>query len=155
MKLIVGLGNPGSQYAKTRHNIGFIVIDDLAQRLSASDWKLDKKLEAELAEVQIEDEKVLLAKPQTYMNDSGRSVRKIMNFYKDKMSADQLWVIHDDIDLEVNAILIKIGGSAGGQKGVQSIIDTLGTPDFHRIRVGIGRNNRVREPSEMYVMKAH
>ena len=152
MKLIVGLGNPGPKYAQNRHNLGFLVLDRLAEQLNATPWHLEKKFKAEIAEVELEGGRIILAKPQTYMNNSGEAVKPLVHFYKDELSPDSVWVIHDDIDLNVGELRIKQGGSSGGQNGVQSIIDHLG-PDFHRARIGIGQNDRPSQPAEVYVLK--
>ena len=149
MKLIVGLGNPGSQYARTRHNIGFMIVDELAASHSAS-WKFDKKMQAEMAEISLDGEKIMLAKPQTFMNLSGESIQKIMQFYK--ISSSDVWVIFDDVDVPFGKLKIRQEGSAGGHNGVKSTIAKIGQ-DFIRIRIGISLNDRSVEPSEVYVLK--
>ena len=149
MKLVVGLGNPGAQYAKTRHNIGFMIVDEVARSQSAS-WKLDKKMQAELAETTVDGEKIIFAKPQTFMNHSGESVQKIMQFYK--ISPSDVWVVFDDIDVPFGKLKLRQEGSAGGHQGVVSTISHIGT-NFVRIRVGISLNDRAVEPSEVYVLK--
>lgn len=135
MKLIVGLGNPGSKYAGTRHNTGFLVIDRLAGILGLTVKK--KKLHAITGQGQINGEKVVLAKPQTYMNLSGESVGSLLRWYK--LTHSDLIVIYDDLDLPPGKLRIRRGGGAGGHKGMQSVIDALGTDDFPRVRIGIGR----------------
>lgn len=137
MKLIVGLGNPGNEYEKTRHNVGFMIVDALG-----SDWKLEKKLEAELSEAIIGDEKVLLAKPQTFMNLSGEAVQKITHFYK--IDPTDIVVIYDDVDLEFGKLRVRHGGSSGGHNGIKSILQHL-SDDFIRFRVGI-RNETLKNP---------
>lgn len=149
MKLIVGLGNPGSQYARTRHNIGFMIIDEIALSRSAS-WKLDKKMQAEVAEFNFEGEKVILAKPQTFMNSSGESIQKIMQFYK--INPSDVWVVFDDVDVPFGKLKLRQEGSAGGHNGVKSTIAHIGQ-DFIRVRIGISLNDRNVEPSEVYVLK--
>lgn len=136
MKLIVGLGNPGSKYRGTRHNIGFDVISELANRHLNERPKA--KFDAEVAEVGIENCKCLLVSPLTYMNLSGKSVLAAQNFYKVSATEDIL-VICDDLNLDVGKIRIRARGSAGGQNGIKDIIHRLGTSDFSRLRVGIGR----------------
>lgn len=136
--LVVGLGNPGPEYALTRHNVGFLVVEELARRLRAASPKRAHR--AELAETVAGGRKVLLAKPQTYMNDSGQSVGAIVRFYK--LSLDDLLVIYDDLDLAFGRIRIRPDGSAGGHNGVRSLIQSLGTQQFPRVRVGIGRPTR-------------
>ncbi len=135
MKIIVGLGNPGAEYAQTRHNIGFVIVDGLAQELGVS---LDKNQhKARVGQAQVGREKVILVKPQTYMNLSGQAVVALMNWYK--LSPEDLLVISDDMDLPIGHIRIRKNGSAGGQKGLKNIIELLGTQEFSRMRVGIGR----------------
>ena len=135
MKLIAGLGNPGQKYEATRHNIGFMAVDYLADiwKLNFSKTK-DKGL---IAEGFHNGEKILLVKPQTYMNLSGICIGGLVNFYK--IPVENLIVIYDDLDLEVGTIRIRASGSSGGQKGMQSIIDHLGTNQIIRIKLGIGR----------------
>ncbi|GAB6179113.1 aminoacyl-tRNA hydrolase [Desulfotomaculum defluvii] len=135
MKLIVGLGNPGVEYAQTRHNIGFMVINKLAVDLGLTSEKNQHK--ALISQVNIGTQKVILAKPQTFMNLSGQAVVAIMNWYK--IATEDLLVIVDDMDLPPGTMRIRKNGSAGGQKGLQSIIELLGTKEFTRMRVGIGR----------------
>jgi len=134
MKLIVGLGNPGKEYDGTRHNFGFSVLDKLATKYDGT-FSLNKKFHAEICELFINGEKVILAKPQTFMNKSGESVRSIVSFYN--ISIDRVWVIYDDIDLELGSIRIRKDGSSAGHKGVQSVIDNIGTENFVRFRLGI------------------
>jgi peptidyl-tRNA hydrolase, PTH1 family len=135
MKLVVGLGNPGPKYAGTRHNVGFDVLDRLSAAAPGSTvWT---KFEAELCSVSIGSEKVLLAAPQTYMNLSGRAVRSLMDFYK--LAASDLLVVCDDLNLEPGRLRLRGSGTAGGQKGLQNIIQHLGTQEFARLRIGIGR----------------
>ena len=135
MKLIVGLGNPGSEYAKTKHNVGFMLADALAERLAAAPWR--EKFNALVSEAYIGAEKVLIAKPQTYMNNSGEAVAPLMNWYK--LEPEELIVIHDDMDLPAGTIRIRKKGSAGGHNGIKSILSHLGDENFSRVRIGIGR----------------
>jgi peptidyl-tRNA hydrolase, PTH1 family len=135
VKVIVGLGNPGREYEKTRHNIGFAVVDELCRRHDASKPKL--RFEAEIAEATIGGEKCLLVRPQTYMNLSGRSVRQIIDFYQVPLT--DLIVVSDDMNLDVGKLRLRPGGSAGGQKGLSDILKHLATEDFARLRIGIGR----------------
>jgi peptidyl-tRNA hydrolase, PTH1 family len=135
MKLIIGLGNPGKEYAANRHNIGFLSVNYLAKKNHIS---LDKKQgKARVGMGEIDGTPVVLAKPQTYMNLSGVSVIHLLGKYK--LSPDDLIVIHDDLDLPLGKIRIKKGSSAGGHNGIKSIIGGLGTQDFIRIRIGISR----------------
>ena len=138
VKLIAGLGNPGKKYEATRHNIGFMAVDYLADI-----WKMDfskTKEKGLVAEGFHNGKKVLLVKPQTYMNLSGICVGGLINFYK--IPVENIIVIYDDLDLEVGAIRIRNSGSSGGQKGIQSIIDHLGTKQIVRIKLGIGRSEK-------------
>lgn len=137
MYVIVGLGNPGMQFATTRHNVGFEVIERLAYE---NHIKLNKKkFNAIIGSGHIGGHKVILVQPQTYMNDSGRSVRPIMDFYK--CTEDELIVVYDDICFDVGNMRIRKKGSAGGHNGMKSIIKHLGTSDFTRIRVGVGNKS--------------
>ncbi|MCA9038871.1 MAG: aminoacyl-tRNA hydrolase [Planctomycetaceae bacterium] len=136
MNLIIGLGNPGKKYESTRHNIGFDVIDELARRSGVD--RVQLKFDAELIECQINHQKVMLVKPLTYMNLSGRAIRQIVDFYK--LEPDELFVICDDLNLETGRLRLRGKGTSGGQKGLQNIIDQLGgRSDFARLRIGIGR----------------
>lgn len=133
--LIVGLGNPGREYRENRHNIGFMLIDRLSVRLDARMRRMQSK--ALLGSVSYQDAKVILAKPQTFMNLSGQAVQGLCHFYKLPLS--NLIVVHDDLDLPFGTLRLRPGGRAGGQKGIKSTIERLGTPDFPRLRLGIGR----------------
>lgn len=133
--LIVGLGNPGRKYRGNRHNIGFMVIDELIQHVGASFFTTQG--EALVTDVRYQGQKLIFAKPQTYMNHSGRSVRSLANFYK--IPLDQVMVIYDDVDLPFETIRLRPSGGSGGQKGMKSIIAQLGSRDFPRARIGIGR----------------
>ena len=139
MKLIVGLGNPGEKYKNTRHNIGFLFLDKLQTTLSLPSFTLNKKFEAEVSQGEIENEKILLAKPQTFMNLSGTAVQKILTFYK--ITPDDLLVLHDDKDIVCGKFKLAINSSSAGHNGVQNIIDTLGTKEFKRLRIGIKNEN--------------
>lgn len=141
MKIIVGLGNPGKEYEGTRHNAGFMFVDALAKckDVVLADEKLyfslDKKFEAQIASTSAKGEKIILIKPETFMNLSGRAVSKILAFYKAK--PEDLIVINDDIDLPIGTIRIRKEGSGGGQKGLENIISELKSDNFTRIRIGI------------------
>lgn len=139
MYVIVGLGNPGKQYENTRHNIGFITIDYLADELGISVNRIKHK--ALTGEGRIGREKVLLVKPQTYMNLSGESVREIMEYYK--VDIENLIVIYDDIDIAKGSVRIRKKGSAGTHNGMRSIIRLLGDDGFPRVRIGIGKDDRI------------
>ncbi|WP_288843414.1 aminoacyl-tRNA hydrolase [uncultured Megasphaera sp.] len=132
--MIVGLGNPGKEYEQTKHNAGFMVIDALAARMDNTRWKCE--MEALVATTTYGGEKVLLVKPQTYMNDSGRAVRALLHWYK--IEADHIYVVYDDMDLPIGRLRIRKNGSAGGHNGIKSILEQ-GCHDFIRFRLGIGR----------------
>ena len=135
MKVIVGLGNPGREYAQTKHNVGFMLVDALADKLGISNWQ--EKFDALIAEGRLGTEKILLVKPQTYMNDSGRAVGPLMNWYK--LPPEDLIVAHDDMDIPAGTIRIRKKGSAGGHNGIKSVLAHLGDEHFSRVRIGIGR----------------
>lgn len=138
MQLIVGLGNPGTKYTQTRHNIGFLVVDALAD---GAVWTEKKSFKGEVAEVKIDGKKVLLLKPMTFMNLSGESVRAVADFYK--IPLEQIIVVHDDLDLPFGEVKIKSGQSSAGHNGVQSIMDCFGgAKTFTRVRIGIGRPSK-------------
>ncbi|RLS36441.1 MAG: aminoacyl-tRNA hydrolase [Planctomycetota bacterium] len=147
MKLIVGLGNPGRQYAGTRHNVGFDVLQVLGQRLGVDRWK--SQFEADVADGRIGDERVLLLAPTTYMNLSGRAVKSHLVFHK--ATAADVLVICDDLNLPSGKLRIRGSGTAGGQKGLQNIVDQLGTTQVPRLRIGIGRPSAPIDPSD-YVL---
>lgn len=134
-KLIVGLGNPGREYVKTRHNVGFMCVDALADRWSLRFGR--QRGRAEIAEGDVLGQHVILAKPRTFMNNSGDSVRALTKLYN--LAASDLLVIADDLDLPFGRLRLRDSGSSGGQRGIQSIISQLGTNQFARLRVGIGR----------------
>lgn len=140
MKIIAGLGNPTPEYLKTRHNVGFMFLDYLANALHFSRWKT--KLDADIAEGFIAKEKVILLKPLTFMNESGRAIAPLLAWYK--LSLDDFAVIYDDMDLAVGKIRIRRKGSAGGHNGMKSILYHLKSADFTRFRIGIGRPHRER-----------
>lgn len=133
--LIVGLGNPGREYHNTRHNMGFMAVDSITQKWGISNMKVQSK--AIINTGNLSGRKVILAKPQTYMNLSGQAVSGLINFYK--IPLDHLLVINDDIDIPFGTIRIRPGGGSAGQKGVGSIIERLGTQEFARMRLGVGR----------------
>jgi peptidyl-tRNA hydrolase, PTH1 family len=138
MKIIVGLGNPGEKYENTRHNLGFLVMDHLLKHLGDNniDWNNASKLKSDIATFTINEEKVLLAKPQTYMNNSGIAVQLLKDFYK--IEPEDLWIVYDELDLPLSSIKIRFGGAAAGHHGVESIMESIGTDKFWRFRLGIG-----------------
>lgn len=150
MKLLLGLGNVGAQYARTRHNIGFMVVDQLAQDLGAT-WRTESKFKADITEATLPDgQKVILAKPHTMMNLSGEAAQRIIQFYK--LQPTDVWVVFDELDVPFGRLRIRLGGSGGGHQGVNSLMQHIGDK-FLRARVGISLNNRAIEPSEVYVLK--
>ena len=134
MKIVVGLGNPGARYKDTRHNIGFLVVDELARRWRSETWK--RRFEAEVSEHRAGGP-VLLVKPQTFMNLSGTAVREAAKFYK--VVSTDIIVVHDDLDLPTGRLRIRERGGAGGHKGIDSMIGQLGTDEFVRVKFGISR----------------
>jgi PTH1 family peptidyl-tRNA hydrolase len=154
MKLFIGLGNPTKQYENTRHNTGFIILDEIKNAFSFPEFKLNKKFNAEISEGNIDGEKIILAKPQTYMNLSGQSAAAIMTFYK--ISTEELIVIHDDLDIELGSFKISPDSSAGGHNGIISIFETLGTQKIKRVRVGIEGSEKKKErivPGDVFVLQ--
>lgn len=135
--LVAGLGNPGREYVGNRHNVGFMVADELARRHGGS-WK--GKFNARLAEVRIDGHKVVLLKPETYMNDSGRSISGAMRFFK--LEPESVLVVHDETDLPVGRLQARRGGGLAGHNGLRSVAQHLGTPEFLRLRIGVGRPGR-------------
>ncbi|MBI3879989.1 MAG: aminoacyl-tRNA hydrolase [Verrucomicrobia bacterium] len=140
--LIVGLGNPGDQYAHTRHNAGFMVADALAGRWR-SKWTLEKKFNARIARGEFGGGRVILCQPQTYMNDSGEAVAAVMNFFK--IGAARLMLVVDDADLPLGEIRLRERGGTGGHHGLESVEAHVGSPDYARQRIGIGRRDGARE----------
>jgi len=135
VKLVVGLGNPGSKYSGHRHNVGFMVVDELARRWRADPFR--EKFKAELSRARHGSDEAILLKPQTYMNLSGESVQKALAFYK--LGLSDLVVIHDELDLAFGTLKLKLGGGLAGHNGLKSIVQHAGGPDFVRVRVGVGR----------------
>ncbi len=135
--LVAGLGNPGREYERTRHNAGWMVLDELARRHGGS-WR--SKFSGSLAEVRLADLRLALLKPETYMNDSGRSVGAAVRFFK--VEPEQVLVVHDDVDLEAGRLQARAGGGLGGHNGLRSLAQHLGSQDFLRLRIGVGRPGR-------------
>jgi PTH1 family peptidyl-tRNA hydrolase len=135
--LVVGLGNPGREYATHRHNVGHMVVDELARRHGAS-WR--SKFSGQLAELRIDGHRVALLKPETFMNESGRSVAAAQRFFK--LEPDAILVVHDEVDLDVGRLQARFGGGLAGHNGLRSVASHLKTPDFLRLRVGVGRPER-------------
>ena len=141
--LVAGLGNPDSEYEGTRHNIGFPCVDELADRLDAGKFKRSRKHSALVAEGRDGDERLVLAKPQTYMNLSGRSVASLMRFYK--VPLERVIVVHDELDLPFGVVRVKLGGGTAGHNGLGSVAEAIGV-GFARVRVGIGRPPGRKDP---------
>ena len=135
--LVAGLGNPGRQYARTRHNLGHMVSDELARRHGAS---FRSKFSGELADIRLDSGRVALLKPQTYMNESGRSVGAAVRFFN--LPLDQLLVVHDEVDLELGRLQARMGGGLAGHNGLRSVAQHLQSPEFARLRIGVGRPER-------------
>jgi PTH1 family peptidyl-tRNA hydrolase len=142
--LVVGLGNPGESYARTRHNLGFVVADLLASRLGAK-FKAHKRSGAEVVTGRLAGRSVVLAKPRCYMNESGRQVGPLAKFYS--VPPADIIVIHDELDLDFGRIRLKLGGGEGGHNGLRSVAAALGTKDFQRVRIGIGRPPGRKDPA--------
>lgn len=146
MKIIVGLGNPGKKYNQTRHNIGFEIVDKIQSEFKEynfTQWSKNKKFQAETCEGFCNDEKIILAKPYTFMNESGQAVQALMNFYK--IPPLDLIVIHDDLDLELGKIKIQKNISSAGHNGIKSIIEKTGTQMFWRVRIGIAKSDKQKQ----------
>ena len=135
--LVVGLGNPGREYARNRHNVGYLVVDELARRHGAA-WR--SKFSGQLAEIRLDGHKVALLKPETYMNESGRSVGAAARFFK--LEPDAVLAVHDEGDFDLGRVELKVGGGLGGHNGLRSIAQHLRTQDFLRLRIGVGRPER-------------
>jgi peptidyl-tRNA hydrolase, PTH1 family len=147
LKLVVGLGNPGEEYARTRHNVGFLVADRLA--LLARARFTAQKFAAELAEARLGPERVWIMKPQTYMNSSGEAVGAALRFWK--LDLDDLVVVHDELELDPYRVQLKVGGGHSGHNGVKSVNAHVGGPDYARVRVGVGRPPAAMDPTD-YVL---
>lgn len=140
MKLIAGLGNPGPRYAHSRHNVGFLVVDELARRWAADVSRYDARCQGLLGEATAGRDTVLLLKPSTYMNESGRSVAAVWRYYK--LAVGDVLIIHDDLDLPVGQLRLRAVGSSGGHKGMDDVIRHFGTDELSRLRIGIGKVQR-------------
>ena len=159
--LIIGLGNPGEKYRLTRHNAGFLAVDQFREQFikdgsDFSEWKFSKKFNAEISKGEIENKKIILAKPQTFMNKSGAAVQALMNFYKIKI--ENILIVHDDIDLLLKTSKIQKNKSSAGHKGVQSIIEALNSKNFTRLRIGINPAiengiSKLKIPTEKFALE--
>ncbi|MDP3888584.1 MAG: aminoacyl-tRNA hydrolase [bacterium] len=154
MKLIVGLGNPGEKHLHNRHNLGFSVLEHLARKIEAGSvkWGENKKFKAEILKTKLKEEEVILVKPLTFMNNSGWPVKKIVDWYH--IEPAEIWVVHDDLDLKPGQIKIRYGGGTAGHHGLESIIEHLGTSDFVRFRLGIGKPLKSVKGEERRAKKA-
>lgn len=135
--LIAGLGNPGARYERDRHNVGWMVVDEIARRL---DVPFKSKFDGKIGEIRLGDHRLALLKPETYMNESGRSISAAARFFK--VASEDVLVVHDDVDLELGRLQARAGGGLGGHNGLRSIAQALGTPEFLRLRIGVGRPGR-------------
>ena len=149
LHLIVGLGNPGAEYARTRHNAGFLVVEEVAARASAH-WNLETKFDARVAKADRDGRRILFAEPQTFMNASGEAVGALVSFYR--VTPSRLLVIADDADLPLGEIRLRAKGSSGGHHGLESIEQHVGSREFARLKVGIGRTKDGRREITNYVL---
>jgi len=147
--LVVGLGNPGPEYAATRHNVGYLVVEELAERARGRFAK-HKRAHAQVAEERLQGHRVVLAKPSTYMNESGGPVKGLLDFYK--VPIDRLVVIHDELDIAFNTLRLKLGGGDNGHNGLRSIRRSTDSGEFYRVRVGVGRPPGRQDPAD-FVLK--
>lgn len=150
MKLIVGLGNPGKEYLRTRHNAGFIVLDELQTTFELPSFTLDRKSNAEISKGTLDKKRVVLVKPQTYMNNSGVAVRALLNYYK--LTPADLIVIHDDKDVPIGNFRMQSNRGAAGHNGIKSLFEHLGTQDFLRLRVGVAPVDRTIHDTANFVL---
>lgn len=148
--LIVGLGNPGEEYAGTRHNVGFMCLDEFARKNDFGPWMHKKDMQCELAQATMNDTRVFLCKPQTFMNLSGEAVQALAHFYK--LSPGQIVVVHDELDINFGQIRMRVGGSAAGNNGVKSVSEHIGE-DYGRVRVGIGPKKPAQIDSADFVLQ--
>jgi PTH1 family peptidyl-tRNA hydrolase len=151
MKIFLGLGNPGDKYIYTRHNIGFLFVEFLHEKYGSSSFRSQSRFRAEVAEGQICGEKVLFVKPQTFMNLSGESLMLLKNFYSFNVS--DIWVFQDDLDLPFETLRFKAKSSHGGNNGIRSLIQHLGTQEFRRIKFGIRNESITRMPAAAFVLQ--
>lgn len=149
MKAIIGLGNPGKDYQRTRHNVGFMVVDEIAKNLNVNLTKI--KFKSVYGDINYKGEKLLLVKPQTYMNNSGEAVRELMYYYK--LAPEDIIVIYDDVDIEFGGIRIRMKGSSGSHNGMKSIVSQIKSEQFPRIRIGVGKKHEAQDLSN-FVLSA-
>ncbi len=150
MILIIGLGNPGKEFEHTPHNLGFAVLNGFQEQNSFSDWQEKKKMFSLISEGEMAGQEIILAKPQAFMNKSGKAVKVLLNFYK--LKPKDLWVVHDDLDIDLGEMKISQARGSAGHKGIQSIIDGIKTNDFARFRLGIALFEEIKD-FEKFVLK--
>lgn len=150
MKLIVGLGNKDQKYKNTRHNIGFEALDQVRRQFGFDDWKLEKKFFGKVVYGEMKNEKAILLKPETYMNESGKSIAAVARFYK--IPIQDVWVFFDDVDLPFGTVRLRRKGQSGGHNGIKSIIQCLGSSEFPRIKIGISNALRERIDTADFVL---
>ncbi len=150
VKCIVGLGNPGDKHSDDRHNVGFWLVDRVAN-IYKERFQFEKKFNAEISKIETENGFLWLLKPMTYMNESGRAVRDFLKFYK--FSLSEILVAHDDLDVEAGIIKLKLGGGHGGHNGLRSIINLINDKNFHRVRIGIGHPGQKSDVSDFVLSK--
>lgn len=150
MRIVIGLGNPGKQYQNARHNLGFRIIDALRQDLEFENWQSTKKFQASISQGVFDNEKIILAKPETFMNESGKAVKLLANYYQ--IAPEQILIIHDEADLPFGEIRCQTSRGAAGHRGVESIINHLKTNEFCRIRIGIRPENPINESLDDFVL---
>lgn len=149
IKMIIGLGNPGSEYDLTRHNIGFMVLDHFAENNNFGKWQISKKFKASICETNLGDTKVILLKPNTFMNLSGESAQLVAHFYD--MASDQIIAVHDELSIPFGQIRTRVGGQSAGHNGIKSLIQHLG-PDFGRVRIGIKNEISAKAEDSEFVL---
>jgi len=146
MILIIGLGNPGKKFNNTRHNIGFEILNSFKKNNNFTSWEQKPKFKAKISKSLIENKEIILAKPETFMNSSGKSVKALAIFYKPK--TNNIWIVHDDLDITLGKIKISKSKSSAGHKGIESIIKELKTKDFIRFRIGVAIENKKRQETK-------
>jgi len=150
MYLIAGLGNPSKQYENTRHNTGFIAVDFLVEKLGLPKFQLKEKFKSEISMAEYDGKKIIVAKPQTYMNNSGSAVQALQNYFK--IQPENLIVVYDELDLPLGEIRVHQEGSSAGHNGIKSIITYISTDKFNRVRIGIRNKNAEKVPAEKFVL---
>jgi peptidyl-tRNA hydrolase, PTH1 family len=151
MKLLIGLGNPGEKYVNTRHNIGALVVSAFAQQFAFPKFKLNKKFKSLMSKGKVDDQNIVLAIPQTFMNNSGLAVQLLVTGYR--LPITDLIIVHDELDLDFGKIKIKKDGSSAGHNGIKSILESLGDENFVRFRLGVANDQRGKIPAEKFVLQ--